>query len=350
MQYMRRCLQLAACGRGRVSPNPMVGAVIVCDGKIVGEGYHRQFGGPHAEVNAVASVRDPECLSRSTLYVSLEPCSHYGKTPPCSRLIIEKKIPRVVVGCLDPFPSVSGRGVAMLREAGVEVVTGVLEAECRALNAAFMTAHERQRPYVVLKWAQSRDGFIDRRRRPEEAPCRFSDAQTSLFVHRLRAGCDAILVGARTAWLDNPTLTLRLWPGRRSPLRVVLGKNIALPPSSPLLTDGLPTELVTGSEPDASLLPPNVHYSVLDFSQPVVPQLLASLYREGVTSLLVEGGAATLQSFIDAGLWDEAHVETVPFDLGDGVQAPRLVSAALSGVAEYGSRRVEHYVRPENLS
>ena len=223
MQYMRRCLQLAACGRGRVSPNPMVGAVIVCDGKIVGEGYHRQFGGPHAEVNAVASMRDPECLSRSTLYVSLEPCSHYGKTPPCSRLIIEKKIPRVVVGCLDPFPSVSGRGVAMLREAGVEVVTGVLEAECRALNAAFMTAHERQRPYVVLKWAQSRDGFIDRRRRPEEAPCRFSDAQTSLFVHRLRAGCDAILVGARTAWLDNPTLTLRLWPGRRSPLRVVLG-------------------------------------------------------------------------------------------------------------------------------
>ena len=156
MQYMRRCLQLAACGRGRVSPNPMVGAVIVCDGKIVGEGYHRQFGGPHAEVNAVAAVRDPECLSRSTLYVSLEPCSHYGKTPPCSRLIIEKKIPRVVVGCLDPFPSVSGRGVAMLREAGVEVVTGVLEAECRALNSAFMTAHERQRPYVVLKWAQRR--------------------------------------------------------------------------------------------------------------------------------------------------------------------------------------------------
>ena len=157
-------------------------------------------------------------------------------------------------------------------------------------------------------------------------------------------------MGARTAWLDNPTLTLRLWPGRRSPLRVVLGKNIALPPSSPLLTDGLPTELVTASVPEASLLSPNVHYSVLDFSQPVVPQLLASLYREGVTSLLVEGGAATLQSFIDAGLWNEAHVETAPFDLDDGVRAPRLVSAVLSGVTEYGSRRVEHYVRSENLS
>lgn len=348
--YMRRCLQLAACGRGHVSPNPMVGAVIVCDGKIVGEGYHRQFGGPHAEVNAVASVRNPECLSRSTLYVSLEPCSHYGKTPPCSRLIIEKKIPRIVVGCPDPFPSVSGRGVTMLREAGVEVVTGVLEAECRALNAAFMTAHERQRPYVVLKWAQSRDGFIDRHRSPEEAPCRFSDEQTSLFVHRLRAGCDAILVGAHTAQLDNPSLALRLWPGRRSPLRIVLGKNIVLSPSSPLLTDGLPTELVTDSVPDTSLLPPNVHYSALDFSQPVVPQLLAVLYREGVTSLLVEGGAATLQSFIDAGLWDEARVETAPFELQAGVPAPRLDAAALAESLQLGVRRVERYVPLENLS
>ena len=152
--YMHRCLQLAACGRGRVSPNPMVGAVIVCDGRIIGEGYHRQFGGPHAEVNAVNSVRESGLLARSTLYVSLEPCSHYGKTPPCCRLIIEKKIPRVVVGCLDPFPSVSGRGVSMLREAGVEVVTGVLESECRELNAVFMTAHERQRPYVMLKCHQ----------------------------------------------------------------------------------------------------------------------------------------------------------------------------------------------------
>lgn len=180
--YMQRCLQLAACGRGRVSPNPMVGAVIVCDGRIIGEGYHRQFGGPHAEVNAVNSVKESGLLSRSTLYVSLEPCSHYGKTPPCCRLIIEKKIPRVVVGCLDPFPSVSGRGISMLREAGVEVVTGVLERECRALNAVFMTAHERQRPYVMLKWAQSRNGFIDRRRTAGEPACRFSDSQTSLFL------------------------------------------------------------------------------------------------------------------------------------------------------------------------
>ena len=345
--YMHRCLQLAACGRGRVSPNPMVGAVIVCDGRIIGEGYHRQFGGPHAEVNAVNSVRESGLLARSTLYVSLEPCSHYGKTPPCCRLIIEKKIPRVVVGCLDPFPSVSGRGVSMLREAGVEVVTGVLESECRALNAVFMTAHERQRPYVMLKWAQSRDGFIYRRRVSGESAYRFSDSQTLLFSHRLRAEYDAILVGSRTVWLDDPSLTLRLWPGRRSPLRVVIGENVSFPASAGIFSDGVPTEIFTSqpAEDDKS-----VRYTVADFSRPVIPQVLNALYREGIIGLLVEGGTATLQSFIDAGLWDEARIETAPVELGDGVAAPVLSCAEKRFAISYGLHLVENFSRTEKLS
>lgn len=348
--YMRRCLQLAACGRGHVSPNPMVGAVVVCDGRIIGEGYHRQFGGPHAEVNAIASVRNPELLSRSTLYVSLEPCSHYGKTPPCSLLIIEKKIPRVVVGCLDPFPKVSGRGVALLRDAGIEVVTGVLDEECRALNAAFMTAHEQQRPYVVLKWAQSSDGFIDSCRTPEEPPCRFSDEQTLLLVHRLRAESDAILVGSRTLRLDNPSLTLRLWPGptlsaaRRSwcayrfPAVVAFAHRRAAYRDFYVLPD-----TVAG-------LGRGVCCTVLDFSRPVIPQLLESLYGEGVTSLLVEGGATTLQSFIDASCWDEAYIETAPFALHEGVKAPALSEAVCRTSTAYGNHRLQHYFRRACLS
>ena len=193
--FMRRCLQLASLGRGYVSPNPMVGAVVVHRGRIIGEGYHRCYGQPHAEVNAINSVRDAGLLPECTLYVSLEPCSHYGKTPPCADLIVQKKIPRVVVGCLDPFPKVSGQGVARLREAGIEVVIGVLEEECKALNRTFMTCQIDERPFVTLKWAQSRDGYIDRIRKPGELAIRISDDVSSVWVHRLRAEADAILVG-----------------------------------------------------------------------------------------------------------------------------------------------------------
>ena len=262
-------------------------------------------------------------------------------------MIIEKKIPRVVVGCLDPFPSVSGRGVSMLREAGVEVVTGVLESECRALNAVFMTAHERQRPYVMLKWAQSRDGFIDRRRVSGESAYRFSDSQTLLFSHRLRAEYDAILVGSRTVWLDDPSLTLRLWPGRRSPLRVVIGENVSFPASAGIFSDGVPTEIFTSQpvEDDKS-----VRYTVADFSRPVIPQVLNALYREGIIGLLVEGGTATLQSFIDAGLWDETRIETAPVELGDGVAAPVLSCAEKRLAISYGLHLVENFSRTEKLS
>ena len=224
-QYMARCLQLAANGRFDTAPNPMVGAVIVHHGKIIGEGYHRRCGEAHAEVNAVSSVKDESLLREATMYVSLEPCAHYGKTPPCADLIVSKHIPRVVIGCRDNFDQVDGKGIQKLRDAGIEVTVGVLEEECRALNRAFFTYHGKRRPYIILKWAQSADGYIDKNRaeRTDGPAVRFSTDETSMSVHRLRALSDAILVGRRTASLDNPSLTTRLWPGK-SPLRVVIDR------------------------------------------------------------------------------------------------------------------------------
>ena len=238
---MRRALQLARLGAGHTSPNPMVGAVIVgADGTIIGEGWHRQCGQAHAEVNAVNSVKDVNFLKDSTIYVTLEPCSHYGKTPPCARMLIEREIPRVVVGCLDPFKEVSGRGVAMLRDSGIEVVVGVLEQECRELNKRFMTAHTTGRPWVQLKWAQTADGFIALPPDAGENPLHMSTPVTMRLMHRQRALCDAIVVGASTARIDNPSLTTRQWPGR-SPLRVVLSRDLSIPDNLGLLHDGLPT-------------------------------------------------------------------------------------------------------------
>lgn len=309
-QYMRRALQLAVRGMGRTSPNPMVGAVVVAaDGRIIGEGFHRLCGQAHAEVNAIAAVSDADrpLLADSTIYVTLEPCSHWGKTPPCARLIIDTGIPRVVVGSMDPFPAVSGRGVAMLREAGVEVVTGVLDDECRALNLRFMTAHERQRPFVTLKWAQSADGFIDSDR-PEGHPERFSTPLTSMLTHRLRSLHDAILVGSGTALNDFPRLDTRLWPSGRDPRPVILDRRGRVHTST-------------------TKHPPLILDDCAD-----VPTILTRLYAEGITSVLVEGGAQVLQAFIDSGVWDAARVETSPCALGahGTVCAPRISEAPVA--------------------
>ncbi len=339
--FMRRCLQLASLGRGHVSPNPMVGAVVVCDGKIIGEGYHRGYGLPHAEVNAIAAVGDETLLPQSTLYVSLEPCSHYGKTPPCAELIVNKHIPRVVVGCLDPFPAVSGRGVARLREAGVTVVTGVLEEECRTLNRTFMTAQTKHRPFVTLKWAQSADGYIDSSREPGEPAARISDAVSSVWVHRLRAESDAILVGTDTAIADDPSLTTRLWYGR-SPLRIVLDRQGRIPVTARLFTDGQPTLLVTGEEGAGRALPQPVEQVILPFDEAFIPALLGELHARRIQHLLVEGGARLLQSFIDSGYWDEARVETGGLSLSSGVAAPQ--HDKLPAYTEYGGRsRIDWY-------
>ena len=283
--YMRRCLQLADCGRQNAKPNPMVGAVIVCDGRIIGEGYHVRCGEGHAEVNAFASVRpcDEPLLGRSTMYVSLEPCSHYGKTPPCADLIVRKGVRRVVVGCVDPFAKVHGRGIAKLREAGIEVTVGVLEDECKALNSRFMTVNTEHRPYILLKWAQSADGFLD----DHYHAARFSTPFTTMLVHKMRAENDAILVGRVTDQREHPRLDVREWSGP-SPERIVLT-------SGQRITD-----------------------------------VLNSLYSRKKQSLIVEGGAATLRSFIDAGLWDEIRRETSPLCVGDGTLAPSLPNDIIS--------------------
>ena len=323
--YMRRALQLARQGAGHTSPNPMVGAVIVApDGTVIGEGWHRKCGEAHAEVNAVACVKDANLLKDSTIYVTLEPCSHYGKTPPCARLLIERGIPRVVVGCLDPFPAVSGRGVAMLREAGVEVVTGVLEQECRALNRRFMTAHTLGRPWVQLKWAQTADGFIGVPPQMGENPLRMSTPVTMELMHRERALCDAIVVGAATANIDNPSLTTRYWPGN-NPLRVVLSRNLSLAGDLKLLNDGLPTIIYNGLKNEVIGA---AEYVKKDSADPM--EWLTDLYHRGVTSVMVEGGLKVLQQMIDCGLWDEARIETSPRLVGQGVAAPAIVGQLVS--------------------
>lgn len=332
-RYMRRALQLAALGEGRVSPNPMVGAVIVAHGKIIGEGYHRCFGEGHAEVNAVASVAGRELLRGATVYVTLEPCSHYGKTPPCSRLLIECGVRRVVVGVRDPFPKVSGRGIAMLREAGIEVTEGVLEQECRHINRRFITAHSLRRPWVLLKWAQSADGFIDALRDSRDTPAvKFSTPITAMWMHRERAKCDAVLVGSGTVLMDNPSLTVRHWTCRQQPLRVVLGSRGLDAASTRMLTDGLPAIVYADS---GHISPHNL------------PAVLGNLYAQGITSLMVEGGAAVLSGFIGSGLWDEARVETSPVVLGGGKQAP-ILDMQPESVQWHGKNSIamyQHYVK-----
>lgn len=322
-KYMRRALQLARLGRGSVHTNPMVGAVIVHNGRIIGEGFHRRYGEGHAEVNAVASVSaaDAALLPESTIYVTLEPCSHYGKTPPCSKLIIDKGIRRIVVGSLDPFPEVSGRGIRMLREAGREVVTGVLEKECLELNRQFMTAHTRKRSYILLKWAQSADGFIDRIRTADEQPQQFSTPLTAALVHQLRSEYNAIMVGSATVRLDNPSLTVRLWHGN-NPLRVVLSRDGNLGDCR-LLNDGMRTVVFTSAP--AANFPETVTVIPLEHPEEPLPEIVGKLYSQmKINSLIVEGGSRLLTEFIKAGLWDEIRVEQSPVLLKEGITAPSV--------------------------
>lgn len=318
--YIRRCIQLAKHGRLNVSPNPMVGAVVVYNGRVIGEGYHVRCGQAHAEVNAIRSVKDPLLLKHSTIYVSLEPCSHHGKTPPCADLILEKEIPRIVVGCGDPSSKVSGRGIQKLRDAGREVKVGVLEQECRALIAPFVTASTLNRPYIILKWAESADGFLDIHRSGGTA-VRLSTEESAMLVHKRRAEADAIIVGTRTAALDNPTLNVRHWHGN-NPVRVVIDKNLSLPDDLRLFDSTIPTVVYTTKEVGA---PENAtSYITLDATQPLLPQITNSLHRQQIQTLLVEGGACLLQSFIDSNLWDEAWVEVSRKRIGEGVTAPNI--------------------------
>ena len=318
--FMRRCLQLAALGAGTAAPNPMVGAVVVCDGAIIGEGYHHRCGEAHAEVNAIASVKNPELLCRSTIYVSLEPCSHYGKTPPCADLIISKRIPNVVVGMVDPFGKVNGNGINKLRAAGCNVKVGVLEDECRQLNRAFITFHTKKRPYIILKWAESSDGFIDGVRGADNRPVWLTNEACRALVHRWRAESGAIMVGYNTALLDNPQLNVRAWTGR-DPLRIVTDRTLQLPGNLYLFDRSQPTWRLNTINNDGT---ENLQNVLLPWGDAMLPALMQRLYDAQINRLIVEGGTRLLQSFIDAGLWDEALIFKSPVVLGGGVMAPTI--------------------------
>lgn len=319
-KYIARCIQLAKNGCCNAAPNPMVGAVIVHNDTIIGEGYHIRCGEAHAEVNAIRSVKDERLLKESTIYVSLEPCSHYGKTPPCADLIIDKGIPKVVVGCMDPFSMVAGKGIRKMQEAGIEVTVGVLEKECQQLIRRFVTFNTQNRPFITLKWAESADGFIDLHRTGGH-PFVFSTPLSAMLVHKRRAEHAAILVGRKTALLDNPSLTTRNWYGK-NPVRMVIDRNLTLPPHLSLFDGSSPTIVFTAQKTTPVL--PQVEYIVLDFGRDILPQITEVLYQRKLQSLMVEGGSLLLQSFIDNGCWDEAFIEHSDKQLTDGVKAPRL--------------------------
>lgn len=311
-RFMRRCLQLARGGQRNAKPNPMVGAVLVSGGQIIGEGYHVRCGEGHAEVNCFASVKsaDEALVSGATLYVSLEPCSHYGRTPPCADLIIRKQVGHVVVGCIDPFAKVSGRGIRKLLDAGIHVKVGVLGRECEELNRRFIVFNTHHRPYVLLKWAQSSDGYIGdgHSRTPISTPF------TTMLSHRLRAEADAILIGRRTLETDHPQLNVRQWSGP-SPERVVLSRSLSAVPEGFVLAAS-------------------------------IDEALEHLWQEGRQCLIVEGGAETLRAFIEAGKWDEIRVETAPLLLGSGVSAPRLPdSLKLLSREDFDGNIISRYLR-----
>ncbi|MFT6828147.1 MAG: diaminohydroxyphosphoribosylaminopyrimidine deaminase [Roseivirga sp.] len=316
LKYMERALQLAEQGRGRVSPNPMVGCVIVHDHKIIGEGYHQQYGGPHAEVNAINAVQNPDLLTESTCYVSLEPCAHHGKTPPCVDLLVAKGVKRVIIAAMDSNPLVGGKGIEKLRNAGIEVVTGVLEKEARDLNVRFFTMIEKQRPYIILKWAQTADGFVARKNFDSKW---ISSEQSRMMVHQWRAEEDAILVGTNTAEYDNPQLNVRDWAGK-SPLRLVIDKALRLPQSLNLFDGTLPTvvyNLESNEERE------NLSLVELPENQ-FLESLLSDLHQRKIQSLFVEGGSQLLNSFLDLGLWDEARVFESETTFGEGIAAPKI--------------------------
>lgn len=315
--YMRRCIELAQLGAGHVAPNPMVGAVIVHQDRIIGEGFYQRYGEAHAEVNAVNSVKNKNLLPESTIYVNLEPCAHFGKTPPCADLILEKKIKRVVVGCRDPFEQVDGKGILKLQQHGVEVLAGVLENECRKLNTRFFTFHEKKRPYVILKWAQTQDGYIDRPRTGDDTGINWvSSPETQSLVHHWRSHEQAILVGRKTIENDNPSLTVREVQGK-NPLRIIIDSQLQLPAESTIFKDGLKTLVFNRIKHETK---ENITYYKLESIDN--QRILEALYQLKIQSVFVEGGSRTLQYFLVNHAWDEARIIVGKNNFNDGVKAP----------------------------
>ncbi|HEY4110972.1 bifunctional diaminohydroxyphosphoribosylaminopyrimidine deaminase/5-amino-6-(5-phosphoribosylamino)uracil reductase RibD [Puia sp.] len=336
---MHRCLELARLGAGHVAPNPMVGAVLVYNDRIIGEGYHQLYGKTHAEVNCLDSVSEAnrQYIDQSTIYVSLEPCAHHGKTPPCADLLIANRVPRVVVGCRDPFPLVNGKGIEKLKAAGIDVQPGILETECRQLNSRFFTFHTRYRPYVLLKWAQSANGLIAR----AGERTAISNEYTNRLVHKWRSEEAAILVGPRTALIDNPALTARLWTGP-DPIRLVIDKNLELPADLQLFDRKTKTIVFNSIKHEEEH--ENLHYYQIATDSSIVNQLLLALHQLKIQSVLVEGGARLLQSFIDEDAWDEARIITNnDLHLPAGLPAPRLTHAHLRSHESLLSDTIRYY-------
>ena len=318
--YMQRCLDLAKLALGTAAPNPMVGSVIVCDGQIIGEGYHQKCGEAHAEVNAINSVKNPDLLEKSTLYVNLEPCAHHGRTPPCSDLIVRKKIPRVVIGCVDSFAKVSGKGIEKLKKGGCDVTVGVLEKESLELNRRFFTFHEQKRPYIILKWAETKDGFIDKKRRSDETVEQnwITNQLSKQLVHKWRTEETAFMIGRKTAKKDNPQLTVREWTGR-NPIRIVLDRKLRLLPDLRIFDTNANTLIFNSIKNEQKQ---NLNYIKVDFNDDVLNSVLTKLYELEIQSLVVEGGEKLLTSFIKADLWDEARVFVGNKYFKEGVKAP----------------------------
>jgi len=385
-KYMQRCLELAKKGAGFVAPNPMVGAVLVFEDRIIGVGWHQKYGAAHAEVNCIASVSkdDKDLINQSILYVSLEPCAHFGKTPPCADLIIQHKIPKVVIGCRDPFKEVNacrnnevgpGKGIERLKAAGVEVISGVLENECKALNKRFFTFHEKKRPYVILKWAQTADGKItslnpsaggtlesvrlkDKNVKGTSAlsgikapllegfgeveRLLISNEYSNRLVHQWRSEEASILVGTNTALLDDPELTTRLWEGN-SPIRLVLDMNLRLPLHLKLFDKKVKTIVFNNVKQEEN---ENLIYYKIEKEKNIVSEISKALYQLNIQSVIVEGGAKLLQSFIDADLWDEARViSNEELVVNNGLAAPNLNDALMVNEEKILSDRIEYYTR-----
>ncbi|WP_417875757.1 bifunctional diaminohydroxyphosphoribosylaminopyrimidine deaminase/5-amino-6-(5-phosphoribosylamino)uracil reductase RibD [Winogradskyella sediminis] len=307
--YIKRCLQIAKNGLGTTRSNPMVGAVIVYNDQIIAEGFTSPYGGPHAEVNAINAVKNQSLLAKSTIYVTLEPCSHFGKTPPCSDLIISHHIPNVVIGCIDDNPEVAGKGIAKLRASGCHVTVGVLENECKAHHKRFFTFHNKKRPYIILKWAETADGFIAPIAREEQKPVWITNPYSRQLVHKWRAEEQAILVGTNTVVADNPSLTVRDWSGE-NPIRVVLDKSSKLNIDYSIFNDDAKTIRITSE--------------TIDFEKPIASQIATLLHKENINSIIIEGGSQTLQTFIDENLWDEARIFIGKTEFKSGIKAPQF--------------------------
>ncbi|AUP77843.1 bifunctional diaminohydroxyphosphoribosylaminopyrimidine deaminase/5-amino-6-(5-phosphoribosylamino)uracil reductase RibD [Flavivirga eckloniae] len=313
--YIKRCIEIAKNGLGTTRPNPMVGSVIVYKDKIISEGYTSPYGGNHAEVNAINAVTNKALLKEATIYVTLEPCSHYGKTPPCSDLIIKHKIPNVVIGCIDDNAMVAGKGIKKLQEAGCNVTVGVLETECKAHHKRFFTFHNKKRPYIILKWAETSDGFIAPKSKDEQKPVWISSTTSRQLVHKWRSEEQAILVGTNTVLQDNPSLTVRDWKGNH-PIRIVLDKDLKLPVTYSVFNEEAKT--ITISE------------NTIDYHKPVAQQICDALYKEDINSIIIEGGQKTIQTFIDENLWDEARIFIGQAKFNEGVNAPKFVGKLVS--------------------